>query len=615
MYISNRNSIYIKTEDLALIIEGKKEEIADQLKKKFEYDKNLIDSVLNIDPTGYKYMDYLAKQLEKYILNYQGPKGGLNDGQTRFLYDLFEDIIPWFHNTSNRITPEFLKQARDKYIIAMDRDVENFDSIIKSPKDITNYHPYFLQTLKNVIQENKSGKEKEKEAKSQVEKLYEDDDYLVLKPKTYEASCYYGAGTTWCTASKDSREHFRKYSSRGNLYYFIQKKTGEKYALFIEGSSKEIYNSADKRVNNDVLLEKFPLEITENLLGSEFFRTLMNFAKGKIGKSDVFASEEMITNIHEKDPKGSSVATISFESNEDFFTAIGVDADDAWFATVIDSPYENFDFTDSHTIQEDFLEGYGMFGDLDEENVEKLKLISTLIHGNEKFDIKNTEFLQKLSRKLLDLFPKQIDWILSDYQSELDSMMTTTARETINKQVNEHLEQYGFKLVSGFDVIKTTIGNLIWNYARYQLEKLDFFSFFKKLFEISKDSIGGWDEDRYAFHNSENFDKESFNRTVSRQFDDIIEKIEYSNEGNEVGMKSFLEMVDRINSKYKMSIWKHLPKDKNVIFRIEGFDFETNKINVRLNHQKKGLYKDLKLSEENFYNLLYQPELFEFGEV
>lgn len=600
---------------MKLIIEGKKEEVGDQLKKRFEYDKNFIDSSLNTDPTGYKYIDYIAKQLEKYIVGFAGNKGGLNAMQTSSLKDVFEEIIPWFHNSSSRITPEFLKKARNKYIIGMDEDVENFDQILKSPKDITNYHPYFIQTLKKIIEENKSGKEKEKDAKSQVEKLYEDDQYLVLKPKTYEASCYYGAGTKWCTASKDDRQQFRKYTEEGELYYFINKKTGEKYALFKERSNKEIYDSKDNRVTNDILLEKFPIEITENLLGSDFYKILMRYARGQAQISDVLYTEEMITSIKNEQPKGKGEVKISFENNEDFFTAIGVDADDAWFATVISSPYESFDFTDPSTIQEDFLEGYGLYDDLNEENLEKLKLISTLILGGEKFSIDSREFLQKLSKKLLDLFPKQIDWILTDYRIELDNMMQTTARERINNEISDHLDQFGFKLSSGFDIIKTTVGNIIWNYARYQLENLDFFSFFKKLFENSKHSIGGWDEDRYSFQDPANFDKESFNRVVERQLDDIIEKIQDSGEYGEEKMKNFINMVDRINSKFGESNWSKLPKDQNFYFRIEGFDFETGKIVVKLSHREKGIYKDLKLSEENFYNLLYQPELFEFGEI
>ena len=56
-----------------------------------------------------------------------------------------------------------------------------------------------------------------------VEKIYEDNRFVVVSPKTHSASCYYGAGTKWCTASKDNKTHFSSYKGNGELYYIIDK--------------------------------------------------------------------------------------------------------------------------------------------------------------------------------------------------------------------------------------------------------------------------------------------------------------------------------------------------------------------------------------------------------
>jgi len=56
-----------------------------------------------------------------------------------------------------------------------------------------------------------------------VEKIYEDNRFVVVVPKTHTASCYYGAGTKWCTASKDTKSHFSTYKGSGELYYIIDK--------------------------------------------------------------------------------------------------------------------------------------------------------------------------------------------------------------------------------------------------------------------------------------------------------------------------------------------------------------------------------------------------------
>jgi len=615
MDISNKISIYIKTDILALILEGKKEEVAEKLKQKFEYDHRFIDSVMDLDPTGYKYIDYIAKQLEKYIVGFAGEKGGLNVQQTRSLYDVFADIIPWFHNTSNRITPEFLKQARDRYLIAMDKDVEDFDLILKAPKDITNYHPYFIQTLGNVIQENKSSKEKEKEAKLQVDKLYEDDKYLILKPKTYEASCYYGAGTKWCTSSRDSKEHFRKYTREGELYYFIDKTNSNKIALHKDGSDKEIFDMYDHKITSAVLLDDFPLDITEELLGGGLFKVLLDYAKGNALRSDVLSAEEMIRNVIPDKPLGKSQVIIDFESDENFFSLIGVDEDDSNFAGWVTSTGNSWDFTDSYQVMEDFKEGYNVYGDIDEENMEKLKLISTLIMGGKKFDLTDDKFKQELSKKLIDLFPKEMDRIIDDWETEYNYMMNQSADKKITKDVEEYLNRFGFSVRSQFQSISTTVGNLIMWYVRLSKEKLDLYSLMKNIFETSKSTIGGGIEDQYSFEDYEFFDNISFNYEVTRQFDNIIEKIENNSDRAGLSIKDFIDMVERIQNKFSSSKrWTELPKNKKITYKIEGFDLDTMKIIVLVNHPEKGI-KKIMLSEQNFYNLLYQPELFEFGEI
>jgi len=72
----------------------------------------------------------------------------------------------------------------------------------------------------------------DKELEKQVLKLMETDEWLVLKPLSYQASVKYGSGTKWCTASKNESEYYFRYSKRGILIYYINKKTGDKVAGF-----------------------------------------------------------------------------------------------------------------------------------------------------------------------------------------------------------------------------------------------------------------------------------------------------------------------------------------------------------------------------------------------
>lgn len=61
-------------------------------------------------------------------------------------------------------------------------------------------------------------------AKGSADRVYEDKQYLVVFAKSREASCAYGAGTTWCTAATEKGNLFYPYARNGVwLYYIINK--------------------------------------------------------------------------------------------------------------------------------------------------------------------------------------------------------------------------------------------------------------------------------------------------------------------------------------------------------------------------------------------------------
>lgn len=69
-----------------------------------------------------------------------------------------------------------------------------------------------------------------KAAKDNIDIVYQDEDWFVLVPKSYEASCHWGSETSWCTATRESDHHYKTYTKHGDkLYININKKTKEKY--------------------------------------------------------------------------------------------------------------------------------------------------------------------------------------------------------------------------------------------------------------------------------------------------------------------------------------------------------------------------------------------------
>ena len=617
--IPNKTGIYIKKYPV-VIIEGRKEDVAKRLKQRFEYDSSFIDRMLSVDPTGYKYVDYIGKQLEKLIPQLAGQKGGLNVTQQDAIKDVLSMVIPWFHSNVNRITEDDIWKAET---IFRERNgmVPNIEGIAKSFKDIAQYeNPEFIRTLMEIVDSKKTEREKERELKTQAERLYEDDDVLVIRPKSHAASCYYGANTKWCTTTAGSSGYFEKYIKSGLLYYFIKKRENVKMALYRNSEERktEVYNAQDKLVSLEDLREQFPNQndLIDELIGSgEFIKALRNFSKGKIDYRELEDSDESILKVKPSDPPGQSTIVIDFDEDEKFFKALDISEDDLWFLNAINSHYNSYDFMDSYQIEQDFKEGYIIYGELNEENNKKLKEIAELILPEEEFNMDNDDYRIKLSETLLSLFDSEMDWILGDYHTEKNSEMLETARTSIEKEINGFLESIGFIIYREYDEIATTPANLLMWSARLQLPKIDAISLFNQIIEYTgTGKLGGWSENSYEYQDYDNFDSNAFNNTVERQFDKILEKLDEDEDAGGEKIKEFLGFRNRIVKKFGLNKWNKLPIDKNVGFKVEGFDRENMKVIIRIEKQYKGM-RQLKLSEENFNNLLYSPQLFDLFEV
>lgn len=100
----------------------------------------------------------------------------------------------------------------------------------------------------------------------EVVKVIDDQEWLIVRPLTYESSRAYGAGTKWCTTSKDNPHHFFRYYSRGILIYCINKITGYKVAVFWDvndESSPTFWNVLDIQI--DSMMTELPPYILKHI--------------------------------------------------------------------------------------------------------------------------------------------------------------------------------------------------------------------------------------------------------------------------------------------------------------------------------------------------------------
>lgn len=106
-------------------------------------------------------------------------------------------------------------------------------------KDINKFKtlPQLYDVVKDYIDSDEATSKKDeiRRIKKDAEKVYEDDEWLVVVPKTEEAACYYGKNTQWCTAA-DNNNYFDYYNRDGKIYININKNTNKKFQFHFESN-------------------------------------------------------------------------------------------------------------------------------------------------------------------------------------------------------------------------------------------------------------------------------------------------------------------------------------------------------------------------------------------
>lgn len=208
-----------------LLTEGRKEDLKKKYSTKFnEQDLDFILNISDLVDFNHKYTDFVLKNTDG--------DGELDTNELEHLVGLIKDF--------------------DKYQSQLPK------------KDINQY--VSLNELEKVILYIRD-RQKEKELEKQVNKIYEDDKFVVVKPKTEAASCKYGSNTKWCVTSKGTG-HFERYTQGNQGLYFIINKTNStnknysKVAIHFDNEGTPRYwDSQDSPMSqreSDVLNYAFP---------------------------------------------------------------------------------------------------------------------------------------------------------------------------------------------------------------------------------------------------------------------------------------------------------------------------------------------------------------------
>jgi hypothetical protein len=141
--------------------------------------------------------------------------------------------------------------------------INEFDQLLPyiENKDIYSLEFRNFDNLLKVTKEAKEIKlDKNFNREEHIDILIENDEFLLLHPKTFEGSLKYGANTKWCTASKSNKYFFDSHTKGYILVYLVRKNLSvknnyEKIAFRMDKSDSPLTMSIISWNQNDTEIE------------------------------------------------------------------------------------------------------------------------------------------------------------------------------------------------------------------------------------------------------------------------------------------------------------------------------------------------------------------------
>ena len=187
------NLIFERLEYERLIEEGK--DPVELLHYKFQnVPSDVIDAIISVDPTKKKsYSQWLLSHWddEKYII-----LEALKNGRIKKLFQHF-------------------KQHNDVQI----KDFSSVEDVLRSfvPEEDT----VLSKSSQPMTYLENLGREVDSDLANDFDVVFDEDDWVIAVPNTYEAECKLGENMKWCTANAfgNGESYYRDYLSRGGKYY------------------------------------------------------------------------------------------------------------------------------------------------------------------------------------------------------------------------------------------------------------------------------------------------------------------------------------------------------------------------------------------------------------
>jgi hypothetical protein len=593
--------------------EGKKEDAIKKVKEMFSSpeDGEMIDKIFDATSSlGTKFIPFIEGETKRYLIDQ-------NMGVDEFI-NMMISRLKLFAKYNDRITLDVISSVKELWDGVETRGFPKFDSVMKAPKDINSYNINTLGYLTQALSMISSKKEQEREAKKQAERIFESGDVLVIRALTHNASCYFGAGTRWCTAGQQP-DYFNKYTKDGKLYYFIDKSNRrQKVALYVKDRDPSVFDAADKEHPIDFLYYVYPeVEdfVTEKILGGGKVKSgFEDIKNGTISRWNADTVDPLITS-YDRDNDDNVTLNLDFNlRNLDFWDVFDWNEGDGdkMYLDMALSSYGSADYFDEYSAEEDWKEGY-MFSNFDDEQMDKLQTYMKII--NPKLYECSLELKNRYSDKcgpqvaefLSAAFDREVGNIISEYTYDMNQDTEQGIREYLEKDYSDIFAEYGLPMTGTFYKKQVSLNDLIKAYRKYNPNfNLPIHGLLRKIVQIEDIDPPSIADSIYEFKNS-NHEYTSTYNAIEKLLDTMEETI---NE-NENLSGDYVDHYDFIKKLGGFDNWFVMPGDDRYNIKITDLDMEDDRVTFGLqNVVDPGNFKKMRLPFEKFKDFIYNLQLF-----
>jgi hypothetical protein len=575
--------------------EGKKEDAIKKVKEMFSSpeDAEMIDKIFDATSSlGTKFIPFVENETKRYLID---QNTDIND-----FINLLVNRIRSFIKNNDKITSEVIGTTKELWDGIESRAFPKLDVVLNAPKDINSYNIDTLGYLTQALSMISSKREKERAAKKEAEKVFEDGDVIGIRAITHNASCYYGSGTRWCTAGQQP-DYFNKYTKDGKLYYFIDKSNRrQKVALYIKDGDPSVFDAADNGHDVDFLFHVYPeVEdfVVEKLLGGGKVKAGFEGIKnGTISRWNADTVDPLITS-YDKDNDDNVTLNLDFnQRNSDYWDLFEWNEGDGdrMYLDIALSSYGTGDFFDSYTAEEDWKEGY-LYAYFDDEQMNRLQKYMKIINpklyectlGLKERD--SGDCRTKVSEFLSKTFERNVDDIISEHTYDLNADTEQGIREYLERDYPNMFAQYGLPMTGGFYRKTVKLDDLINAYRKYNPKfNKSIYGLLKTIINVESIDPPQIADNIYEFRTSDYVYSSTYN-AIEKLLDTMEETI---NE-NENLSGDYVEHYDFIKKLGGFDKWVSMPGDKRYMLKITDLDMEDDKVTFALqNIVKDGFQKN-----------------------